>query len=219
MGVIADNAGRYSLFTQCLTTLRSPVNTAVKFAIGSDRSVGRNNLVKQMIEMGGEWILFLDDDHVFPPSILMRLLGTDLDVVGALYCQRALPFSPIAYSAKDPDGTYKPLFLPHLPADEVVQVRALGTGGMLIRAEVLHAMEYPWFQHTTEQSEDLRFCDQLDAMGIPVHVHTGVRLGHLSPSAVWPAHDGERWSIGFSLADQYSITIGIDETPTPEADD
>lgn len=215
VGVIADDCGRYSLFSYCLTSLAAPVNTQIRFAISSDRSIGRNNLVKQAFDAGAEWLWFVDDDHTFPPSTLQKLVGaSDPDerpVVGALYCQRQAPFSPIAYSAKHKDGRYVPLFLPDLPPDDLVQVRALGTGGMLIHMSVFDKMIYPWFQHTTEQSEDLRFCDILDGLGVPVYVHTGVRLGHISPTAVHPTyHPVEGWQIGFSIADQFSLAIGID---------
>lgn len=145
IGVICDQAGRYSMFAQCLTSLRAPVNTQIQYAIGSDRSVGRNTLVRQAFEIGAEWLLFLDDDHTFPPSILMRLLEHEQPVVGALYCQRQPPFVPIAYSAKEEQegplpARYTPLDLTEIPGEGLLPVRAVGTGGMLIRMEVFHEM-------------------------------------------------------------------------------
>ena len=44
VGVIANDTSRYSMFTVCLTSLRSPVNTMPEWALTSDRILGRNRV-------------------------------------------------------------------------------------------------------------------------------------------------------------------------------
>ena len=130
IGVIADAAGRYSYFSQCLGQLHRPVNTAEDWAIGSDRSVGRNTLVARALDRGSEWILFIDDDQAFGPDLLKVLLQADQPVIGALCLQRHAPHMPLVYADKDDKG-YWPLDLRKHQGDEIVQVRAVGSGGML----------------------------------------------------------------------------------------
>lgn len=211
VGVIADAAARYTQFWQCLTGLRTPVNTALDPEIGADRARSRNNLVRRSLERGSEWIMFLDDDQTFKPSILLNALAVEQPVVGALYTQRVAPYLPIAYADKDEHG-YWPLDLRNHGPNELVRVRAAGTGGMLIRSEVFRVLgDIDWFLHTTEQSEDMYFCDRLAEAEIPLYVHTNIRLGHIAPAVVFPEwhEDTGEWVAGLQFSYTTSVLIDI----------
>lgn len=211
VGVIASDTARYSMFMVCLAHLEKPVNTMAGWGITSDRILGRNRVVEQALEKGAEWLLFIDDDHTFAPNLLTRLLAHDKPIVGSLYLQRQVPFGPIAYSAKSDDDVYLPLNLTDYTGDELVPVHAVGTGGMLIRSEVLHKMEPPWFEHG-RASEDLIFCDKFHTLDMgPIYCDLGARLGHLSPAALWPSFDRERgvWQVGFQFTEGFSMTHEI----------
>jgi hypothetical protein len=215
IGIIANDSGRFTLFPICLSQLRHPPNTGILWHLTSDRIIGRNAIAKKALDAGGEWLLFLDDDHAFPGEILHQLLAHDEPIVGALYLQRQQPFGPIAYSEKNADGTYTQVDLREVdPGGGLIEVAACGTGGMLIRAEVLRAMPYPWFEHGVA-SEDLMFCDKARDLGFPIFVDPRTRMGHLSISSLWPSHDGERWSVGFQLSDGYSLWGDLPEREQP----
>jgi len=207
--VICDSLARYSVFTQSLISIMSPVNTAVDFEVGSDRGRSRNNLVERSLERGSEWMLFLDDDHSFPPTLLTQLLSHDLPVVASLYLQRTDPFLPLAYTEKK-DGAYWPLDLPAQQQHGLVPVVAAGTGGMLIRSEVFHQLEPPWFQQTTEQSEDLFFCDRAVGAGFSLFVDLDARLGHVAAINVFPAFEDEAgWVAGLSVSPSMRVLLPI----------
>lgn len=220
--VIANDTARFSMFQVCTAQLRHPPNTGIIFRLTSDRIIGRNHGVQLALEAGSEWVLFLDDDHAFPPEILLNLLAHERPIVGALYLQRQRPFGPIAYSEKNGELDYKQVDLRTIDPDGgLLEVVACGTGGMLIRAEVFHAMPYPWFEHG-RASEDLIFCDKARELGFPIYVDPQTRLGHLTVASIWPNHGGagDRWAVGFQVADGYSM---IGELPPleegPMADD
>lgn len=195
------------MFTQSLIMLHSPVNTAVDFRIGADRGRSRNQLVEASLERGSEWMLFLDDDHTFPPGLLLQLLSHDQPVVASLYLQRTDPFLPIAYMSKDEEANYWPLDLNDCNQFGLVPVVGAGTGGMLIRSEILRAMQYPWFEHG-RASEDLLFCDKVYELGLgPVYCDLSARMGHLTFSSIWPTHSGDDWSIGFTVSDGCNLTV------------
>jgi GT2 family glycosyltransferase len=79
------------------------------------------------------------------------------------------------------------------PEDQCVQVSATGAACLLIHRTALEAVEKdtgdvaaPWFRETALRNaplalmgEDLTFCLRLGAAGIPVHVATGVKVGHM----------------------------------------
>ena len=209
VGVICDAAARYSQFWSCLNRLHKPVNTVLDEEVGADRARARNNLVRRSLERGSEWIMMFDDDQTFKPSILTAALAVEQPVVAALYTQRVAPYLPIAYADKDEHG-YWPLDLRNHGPNELVQVRAAGTGGMLIRSEVFRELgDIDWFLHTTEQSEDMYFCDLLHEAGIPLYVHTGMVLGHIAPAVVFPQfHEGE-WTAGLQFSYTTSVLIDI----------
>jgi hypothetical protein len=190
VGVIADATGRYTEFTECLSGLltQMPVNTQLQFKVGSERGHSRDWLVEQSLERGSEWILFLDDDHSFPPHLLMQLLRHEQPIVSSLYLMRQPPFWPIAYESKDEKGMYTALDLRGYEGSGLAPVVGAGTGGMLIRSEVFYELDPPWFLHTDQQSEDLYFCDKAIAAGFPIYVDLEARLGHITPVNVVPSH-------------------------------
>lgn len=228
VGVIANDSARFTMFSACLTQLHSPVNTTIEWGVGSDRSVGRNNVVRAALERGAEWVFFVDDDMVFGPDILMQLLDRNVDIVGGLYVQRGAPFYPIAYDQLDViDGVehYRPVDLrDHHLDGGLISVVGAGTGGMLIRSEVFHALSrdfegrHEWFTHTTAKSEDLMFCDAAIDAGFEVWVDPRSRLGHMAPAAVWPVwnKEADEWEIGWVFSESARMSQSIGTVGLPE---
>jgi hypothetical protein len=228
VGVPCNDAARYSFFAASLTSMIVPKNTGIRWAIGSDRIRGRNRIVTESLEVGSEWLLFLDDDQSFPSGLLMRLLSHDQPVVASLYLQRMFPFKPVAFSDRnDDDNTYVPLFLHDYPVDQgLVPVRAAGTGGMLIRSEVFHKLvvegicDYGvWFKDG-EASEDLMFCEKVHEAGFPIYVDLQAKMGHCSTSVIWPSSVDEEWCIGAQVSADYMARFPIatrDEEAAMEA--
>lgn len=209
IGVIADSLARYTMFYQCLTNLQLPVNTTLDFRVGADRGRSRNQLVEASLERGSEWMFFLDDDHTFPASILMTLLSREKPVVASLYLQRTDPFLPIAYAERTGDEGYWPLDLSACPQRGLVTVVGAGTGGMLIRSEVFHQLDPPWFVHTTKQSEDLYFCDRLVEAEIPLYVDMEALLGHVAPFSIYPTWENGGWAAGVAVSPSMHLALPI----------
>jgi hypothetical protein len=194
-----------------------PVNTQVQFKVGSERGHSRDLLVEESLERGSEWILFLDDDHSFPPHLLMQLLSREQPIVASLYLQRQPPFWPVAYGSKSEDGLYTALDMRALQGGGIVPVAAAGTGGMLIRSEVFYDLEPPWFLHTDQHSEDLYFCDRAIEAGYPIYVDLEARLGHIAPVNVVPTYNtdtgwlatlvvGQAMNVGLRIGDDEEIS-------------
>lgn len=200
VGVAANDSARYSFFAASITKMLSPPNTDIRWAFGSDRIRGRNNIVRESLEIGSEWVMFIDDDHVFQPDLLLRLLAHEKMIVASLYLQRSLPCLPVAYTDRlDDDLTYTPLRLSEQPTDaSLIEVRAAGTGGMLIRSEVFHALEDPWFRDGAA-SEDLMFCERARDAGFQVYCDLQAQLGHCTTSIVWPSPGEDGWAVGVTL--------------------
>jgi len=217
IGVPCNDAARYSFFAASLTGLVAPVNTQVRWAMGSDRIRGRNRIVKESLAAGSEWVMFIDDDQAFGAQLINRLLSHEKPIVASLYLQRTPPFGPIAYTHReDDDKTYRQVFLHDYPVNHgLLEVRAAGTGGMLIRSEVFHALvdqglceDGVWFKDG-EASEDLTFCEKAGEAGFPIYVDLQARLGHCTTSIIWPSVHEDTWTVGAQISQSFEAQFPI----------
>lgn len=136
-----------------------------------------------------QWLWFVDTDMTFDPDILARLLKAanplTKPVVGGL-CFAADTFGgqikPTLFTGDDPED-----ILWDYPRDTMQKVWATGAACLLIHRSVLermaeHYTPAPWFADEIAggkmRSEDRTFCARLAELGIPLYVHTGIRLGH-----------------------------------------
>lgn len=132
----------------------------------------RNDLAKQAMADGADYILWLDDDMRFPKDVLIRLLQRREKFVGVNYPTRIAPFAPVAIESIDPPVKHMPT--PDSPA--LSSVEAIGFGVVLLHTEVLNNIRYPWFENyrDTERNrwvgEDVDFCNKARAAGYEVFV-------------------------------------------------
>lgn len=162
-------------------------------------------------ETDAAWLLFIDSDMGFDSNALELLLAAGSEerpIVGGLCFGmrkeesdgqggfRSVPFPTIYQFRADESGQG---FHPRLdyPRDTVVQCAATGAAFLLIHRSALEKIREnlgdTWFERAklTPESEvmgeDLSFCLRAGGLGIPVFVHTGVRISHLKP--VWVGED------------------------------
>ena len=204
IGVPCSDTGRYSAFSDSLSNLDKH-GAKVRFAVSNWRHRGRNELVRWMDD---EWLLMIDDDHVFAPDLLTRLLSHEKDIVAALCLRRDEPYGPFCFSEKNGD-TYLPINLHDHSPNELVRVRAVGTGAMLVRRRVFEAIGDPYFTISDSSGEDMRFCDEATELGFEIYCDLGTRIGHLTTAAVWPV---DPWKVGFLISDETRLTK---ELPAP----
>ena len=218
IGLVCQSQARYSAFLACLEMLQRPTNTRFDMVQTTDIPGGRNTIVQRALDNGSEWVLMLDDDHVFPPDFLWKLLSHEKPIVSGLYLARAGMHEPIAFSHRLEDGLYERINLLTLPHEGLLKVKAVGAGGLLIRSEVFWAIdENPtWFEHGRvlgedwNAAEDIIFCEKAERAGFDVFVDLGARMGHMAPSAIWPEFIDNQWCLGFSVADGTQLYVPIE---------
>lgn len=227
-GTVAIAARDYTHtgFCICLSMLKHPPNTRQDWVISTDIPGARNTLVQRSLDVGSEWILFLDSDQLFRADLLFNLLEHDVPIVSALYLRRAGNHAPVAYSGRNSDGLYDAIDLTELPEDGLLKVRAVGAGGLLIRSEVFRAIsdEPNWFEHGRvhgkdwNASEDIIFCEKAQEAGFDVFVDLGSPIGHIGPSGIWPSFIDEEWCLGFSVSDSTRLYVPIEnKAEVPDA--
>jgi GT2 family glycosyltransferase len=194
-GTIAIPAGefpRYWEFVHALVCVDKPPGTRVSLAKSLSIAQNLNSII---MEATGSWLWIVSDDLHFRADALTKLLDRDVEVVVPLVIRRGPPFSSLVYKDTDGEGNYQAFGYDELPRDGIVEVVAAGSGGMLIRREVIQAVGPPWFENEpgTLISEDLVFCRKLAECGIPIHLDVDVVMSHISTFAARPSLDDNGW--------------------------
>jgi len=161
------------------------VNLAIE--IGGYVAHNRNALVKTAREKGMDYIMFIDNDMVFQPSSIQRLLDADKNIIGCNYNARGVPGKPIISTVKmvDPntDPNYGKTMTVEFPA-QMFKVFGLGTGFMLIKTKVFEKLEKPYFEayedpDGSHHTEDIEFCARAHKKGFNVWCNPTIKLGHI----------------------------------------
>lgn len=133
-------------------------------------------------------ILWVDDDMVFPPDALQRLLAHDLDIVGGLCFNRRAPaYQPIVGRLYDPALAMPknaPGFVYDLPRSGLIECDATGGAFLLVKARVFKDIEAQfgsesWWIPDGEASEDFSFCRRAKACGYKIFVDCSLEIGHI----------------------------------------
>lgn len=161
----------------------------------------RNTAAVYAMQMGCDYLMFIDDDVLVPIDTYAKLKSADKDVIAGLTYIRNYPYNPMVFSEKSSSDASVSLEFWEPPRDgEVHECFAVGFSCCLIKVDVLSQLSMPYFFTGPNQTEDVFFCCKAKEELMPtpsVFVHTGVLTGHLQrPMAVHP-NDVEKWRAFF----------------------
>lgn len=148
----------------------------------------RNTLVKELLEHGADYVIFVDTDMRVPPTLFNDLMSHDLPVVAANCAKRRRPISATARKEHPTDPSKLDAVWPDPEKqDGIERVAVVGAAVMCIKSEVFFQLEFPWFNtpwHSEDQrfvGEDLYFCAQLKKAGVPLYIDNAVSwaTGHV----------------------------------------
>lgn len=182
----------------------------IAYRYGTDGLVdARNKAVEQFLaERDSEWLFWIDTDMGFAPDTIERLVEVadpkERPIVGGLcFTQRETgedrlggwrtAAAPTIFDWVHTEGQQGFAIRWDYPLNTVTQCAGTGGACVLVHRSVYERVfaKYgrswydkafnPSMKQTT--SEDLSFCMRALALGIPVHVHTGVKTSH--QKTVW----------------------------------
>jgi hypothetical protein len=178
----------------------------------------QNMLVREMIKLEEvygrrfDYFWLLNDDMIIPPYTLKELISWKKDIIVPLLVKHDMPFEPLFYDYREPDGQYHHMFLEPFMRG-CVQGVGSGGGGMLIKREVFDAMTDPWWEtHWTDtkppvrSTEDLDFCEKAINAGFTIWCDLDAPVGHLTTFTNWPLRlpDGT-WATGIERHGMHTI--------------
>ncbi len=144
---------------------------------GDDTAQARNRLVRMARRAGADWLLWIDNDMVFPPDSLVRLMNHNLDIVGVDYRRRAPPFQRVGLFLRDEDRPAVPRAQAEIAEGGLIEMAVIGLGLVLIKVDVFNVLSSPWFARTWARehfsfgnpdgfsTEDSYFCYTARKMG------------------------------------------------------
>lgn len=175
---------------------------------GFSTDAGRNALAQTFLQTDADFMLMVDNDCLFAPEGVERLLSHNKPIVcGAMYT-RALPPKPTAgtYLGMDEGGKHIYKFVDitkmiirkarrHVtdlnalrndvvfPAEEgdLIAIDGCGMHFTLIRRDVIEAMQPPYFafQYNVFGGEDFYFCRKAKELGFDIFIDISVHTGHI----------------------------------------
>lgn len=150
----------------------------------------RERLATMALELGAEYMLWLDSDIVFPATTAVRLMAHNEPVVTANYVRRQFPCKGVAYETI---GDWENP-LPFDVQDGLVTVEGIGMGCVLMKTEIFEKIPKPWFEFgwSPESNdflgEDMMLWQKVNALGYEVKVDTSLsqELRHLGTYGFGP---------------------------------
>ncbi len=109
-------------------------------------------------------LFLIYNDMVMPSETLDRLLELDLPIVAPIFFRAGESRDPLVFRV---GSNGYPEIMRNYPVDTVFEA-LVGAGVMLIKTEVLQALDYPWFYYPEDPGwpgTDLKFCQRANAAG------------------------------------------------------
>ena len=202
IGISSGEVSRHASFYDELTIVERPENVIVTHCIGLYINKNRNQLAEHAIELGAEWIWYVDDDHVFHPDTLTRLLARNVDIVTGIAVKRVVPFLPLIYEHADDEVEGE--FIKHYFTPDDVGLKpvlAAGAGCLLVKTAVHKALGPPYWRFSQTSTgemigEDIDFCHRARKKGYTVYCDMDAPIGHKTTVTVYPQQDGPgKWML------------------------
>lgn len=161
----------------------------------------RNSACMKALEMGAEWLAFLDSDVIPPPDAFLRLMSHNQPLISGVYFRRSPPHGiPVMLKRYGgPDGPAA--WVQNLPPSGLMEVDLVGCGCMMIHRSVLEnlpAIEpgHHWFCWRVDRhgvlppedclSEDFAFNRHCQKHGYKIYVDCSVRCKHVGFAQAGP---------------------------------
>lgn len=150
-------------FWMHLYQLLMPLNTKVGYIIqkaaeknvvdGKLPAAARNEIIEKGLEAGMKYIMFLDDDVLFPDITLYRMWvqmqkHPEIACITAVGCTKLTPVEPLIYK----DGQQGAYWDFHLGA--LTPIHSGWAGCMLVNLDYVKKIEAPWFNDVVVGGQD-----------------------------------------------------------------
>lgn len=142
---------------------------------GYNCAENRNYIAAQAVKRKCTHLFHVDDDMIYEPDTLDKLMESDKDMVGGLYKTKYPEFQ---------DYVIEYLHSGEIP-NKLFECAALGTGLLLIKTEVYKKTPQPWYGYIwhdngmVNESVDWVFCKKARKQGFTLWCDPKVKAKHI----------------------------------------
>jgi hypothetical protein len=195
-------------FTNCFTSIinmEKPPNSDYAVHTGYSTPQGWNSMAHALLASTHEYLMTLNDDHIYPPDTITRLMARQKDVITGLYLLRQYPFEPVIYDYLDDLGRMGHHYLQPNESG-LIKIKVCGDGALLTHRSVFEKLpkwEYMgqsgWYQLNGPPSPpdqincDVLFCERLRNAGYEIWCDLDVRVAHIACVPIVAALDNGAW--------------------------
>lgn len=192
VGIIGMACGETARYSECyasLMALEKPPGTVFLQCKSMSIADNFNKIAREFLASSAQWLFLVNDDHLWAPNTLTKLLAHNVDIVTGLYVARTQPFLPVIFDQTTPEGLVVTRYLS--PGEHgLVPIKAAGDGCLLIRRKVIEAIADPWWELGKPESDkcchDVLFSKKVADAGFQMYADLEVTVGHLGLFAIFP---------------------------------
>lgn len=198
--LMATACGRFpasNQFFDCFYGAELPEGSERVRIVSDHFSVGCNSIIKKALEENFDYTFYVDDDWLFPPDVVMRMLSHDKDIASPLVTMRTSPFRPCIYSTVDDRGR---LGFHNLTNESgLFECLAGASCAGLVKTEVYKRIQgTSWFPNNFHDglehwSGDVLFSKKLIEAGIKTHIDLDYQFWHQDMSSVTARRVNDQW--------------------------
>lgn len=202
IGIPTAEFGKQAEFQDHFDQMVKPPGSIVTRSHSQSPARNRNLIIGQAESHKCTHVLFIDDDVIVPPNLLIQLLSHDVDIVTGLYLMRNFPHQPIIFGQADNDG--KAIhYYPKKEDKGLVKIVAAGLGACLINMKVFKALEKPYIRlgelEADHWCDDLGFFKRVREAGFEMYCDLDCTLQHFASVKVYPERDAEgKWFVTYN---------------------
>lgn len=210
LAMAAGETSRYTSANATVVNLEKPAGSDFLPSIGLSVPENLNAAATALLQSTHDWLFLLNDDQLYNPGTLTRLLAHNRPVVTGLTTGRTFPFVPAIYGPQRADGSMTPIFLTPMMCG-LWPIHYCGDHSLLIRRDVLETMRQPWWAHNSERwpgrervQHDVVFCDGVRNAGYEIVCDLDTPVGHLAVVPIVPMRQPDgTWSTGLRLSNDH----------------
>ena len=173
-------------FCQSLVQMRYVGEIQFGFTSCSLIYQARTQLCKMAMEANADYVLWLDSDVSFPPSLMEDMMTAiqGRDMVTGIYHMRRPPFRPVIWKTLKTgllpqDCTVEPY--DDYPDGDLFEIDGCGFGAVLMKIGVIKDVAETFHETFTPIpgfGEDLSFCIRVKSCGYKMYADPRIQVGH-----------------------------------------
>jgi hypothetical protein len=203
-------------FSECYTSvigMAKPEGTEYAPYMGYNTPNGWNTIADGFLKSTHEYLFTMNDDHIYPPDTLTRLMSHGVECVSGVYLLRQYPYEPVIYDYVDKNGAMGYHYLTNGERG-LVPIKVCGDGALLIHRRVFEKIPPPWYRLNGPPAPpdiincDVLFCELLRNNGIQIYADLDVQIGHIAIMPVWPHRkDDDTWETWIGQGNGAGISL------------